>query len=153
MIDLMLDQAEALVEQNPRSSAAKRRAISSAYYASFHMLMWVCAREVLPEEDVGSDAFGRVYRSIDHGPVKNAFLAKGSLEQIDSLQQIRTDFIQLQDARMLADYAPPRPNLFARATAKEHIARARSLVSRLKNLNDKDRQTLAIHLLFQARKK
>lgn len=153
MVELMLDQAETLVEQNPRSSAAKRRAISSGYYAAFHELMWLCANEILPDEDIGSLEFERVYRAIDHGPVKNAFLANGPLKQIDALRRIGTDLIQLQDARMSADYSPPRPNLFDRATAMEHIARARSLVSRLQDLNEKDRQILAVHLLFQARKK
>lgn len=153
MTDLMLDQAEALVEQNPRSSAAKRRAVSSAYYAAFHRLMLLCAREVLPEEDVESAEFERVYRAIDHGPAKNAFLANGPLRQIDALRQIGTDFIQLQDARMLADYSPPRRSLFERSTVSEHISRARSIVFRLQALTEKDRQTLAVHLLFQARKK
>jgi hypothetical protein len=153
MVDLMLDQAEALVEQNPRSGAAKRRAVSSAYYAAFHALMWLCASEMLPDGDIDSADFERVYRGIDHGPMKNAFQTNSPLKQTVVLREIGTDLIQLQEARMIADYSPPRRNLFDRASVKEHIARARSVVSRLDSLADRDRQTLAVHLLFQARKK
>lgn len=153
MVDLMLDQAEALVEQNPRSGAAKRRAVSSAYYAAFHALMWLCASEMLPDGDTESAEFERVYRGIDHGPMKNAFQTNGPLKQTIILREIGTDLIQLQEARMIADYSPPRSNLFERAVVEEQIERARSIVSRLENLTDRDRQTLAVHLLFQARKK
>ncbi|MBO1018861.1 hypothetical protein IPV08_02610 [Methylobacterium sp. SD274] len=153
MVDLMLDQAVALVEQNPRSGAAKRRAVSSAYYAAFHALMWLCASEMLPGGDTSSADFERVYRGIDHGPMKNAFQTNGPLKQTIVLRDIGTDLIQLQEARMIADYSPPRSNLFELAAVKEHLDRARSVVSRLEGLTGPDRQTLAVHLLFQARRK
>ena len=148
----MLEQASELVERYPRSSAAKRRAVSSAYYAAFHWLLWTCARTVLPEAGSESADFERAYRALDHGTLKNAF-AGGSLKKAAALGAIGTDFVQLQEARIKADYSPPRHNLFALAEVKEHLTRARTIIDGLTALNDLDRQTLAINLLFPSRKK
>ncbi|MDP4021836.1 hypothetical protein Q8W71_04290 [Methylobacterium sp. NEAU 140] len=148
----MLDQADELIERYHRSSAAKRRAVSTAYYAAFHWLLWHCAQQILPGEDANSVEFERVYRALDHGTLKNAFngnVLKGN----SSLNAIGTDFIQLQEARIKADYTPPRRNVFALSEAKEHLARAREIIAKMQDLNDADRQVLAIHLLFPSRKK
>lgn len=153
MIGQMLDQADAQLDLYSRSAAAKRRAVSTAYYAAFHAIMWTCARRVLPSEAVDTDAFERVYRGVDHGSVKGVFQPNGALSKLKIFDEIGTDIVQLQAARIRADYSSPRRNLFQFSEAKEHVARARKIVTRLSNLGDEDRQILAIHLLFPVRKK
>ncbi len=152
VMEQMLEQAVELVERHPSSSAAKRRAVSSAYYAAFHWLLWTCARTVLPELQSETAEFERVYRTLDHGTLKNAF-ASNTLKSNAALSAIGTDFVQLQEARIKADYTPPRRNLFALPEVKEHLARARTIIAGLTDLNAQDRQTLAVHLLFPVRKK
>ena len=152
MIDCMLRQAAELVERNPRSSAAKRRAISSAYYAAFHQLLSICADTVLAGGAVDTPEFERVYRAVDHGTLRNAF-AGSALKNNLQLRSIGFDFGQLQEARIKADYSPPRRNLFSLAEVHEHLARAESLIGDLAGLNDSDRRALVIHLLFPSRKK
>jgi hypothetical protein len=153
MVLQMLDQATELIERNPGSSAAKRRAVSGAYYAAFHAVMQLCADEILPGSDAASAEFERVYRQIDHGPLKQAFVSDGPLKRNTALRQIGDDIIRLQDARKLADYAPPRPNVVTLAKAREHVERAREILSRLASLTAQDRRTLALNLLFPPRKK
>jgi hypothetical protein len=152
VMEQMLEQAAELVERHPHSSAAKRRAVSSAYYAAFHWLLWTCGRTVLPDLDPETDEFVRVYRALDQGTLKNAF-ASGLLKSNAALSAIGTDFVQLQEARIKADYTPPRRNLFAVSEVREHLERARTIIDRLTDLNEQDRQTLAVHLLFPVRKK
>ena len=69
-VSQLLEQAPELIERNPGSSAAKRRAVGTAYYATFHAIMQLCADAILPNSDIASAEFGRVYRRIDHGPLK-----------------------------------------------------------------------------------
>lgn len=152
MIDSMLRQAADLVERNPRSSAAKRRAVSSAYYATFHQLLALCAGSILPDGDVGTPEFERVYRTLDHGTLRHAFTA-APLRSNPVLSPIGFGFVQLQEARIKADYSPPRRNLFSLAEVTEYLARARALVSALTELDDPDRRVLVVHLLFPSRKK
>ncbi|MCJ2135732.1 hypothetical protein MKK69_17005 [Methylobacterium sp. J-026] len=153
MVAQMLGQAADLIERFPGSSAAKRRTVSTAYYAAFHAIMQLCADEILPGSDSNSAEFERVYRQIDHGPLKQAFVSDGPLKINQALRQIGDDIVPLQNARKLADYAPPRPNVFTSAKAREHVDRAGDLVTRLQTLTPQDRRTLALHLLFPPRRK
>lgn len=153
MVSRMLDFADEFIDTHPRSSAAKRRAVSTAYYAAFHEIVGVCADEFLPDEDINSVLYERVYRSIDHGTLKRLFQPSGPLGKEKALSEIGRLLVPLQSARITADYAPPQPNVFELQKARSYVLQAREIVERLKVLNGRDRRMLAVSLLFKERPK
>jgi hypothetical protein len=150
MVERFLDIAEQLIASNPRSSAARRRTVSTAYYAAFHSLAQLCADELLPDVEAGSLDYERVYRALEHGTLKTAFRVEQSpLRQRPSLRQIGDLIVPLRTERFRADYLPPMPGVFTRTKAEELIAQARSLVRQLEALGTVDRRSLATYLLFK----
>ena len=150
LVDRLLRLAEDLIDAHPTSSAVKRRAVSTAYYAAFHALARVCADTLLGEDRRGNDAYEKVYRALDHGPLRNAFKA-GPLMTAVALKQIGDLIVPLQNARMLADYAPPRVGFYQESEARDRVAEAREIVERLENLSEADRLTLTVQLIFKDR--
>ena len=156
MVERMLEQAAEMLDRHPGSKAAKRRAVSSAYYAVFHRLMEVCADAVLPDADPASGIYVKVYRALDHGPLKNAFKQAGPLRDHVQIRSIGEAVVELQSARMKADYLPAGydpegEQLFSTADVKRHLAQALRTIDRIDDLNAEDRRIIAIHLLFKDR--
>jgi hypothetical protein len=101
--------------------------------------------------DRNSEIYERVYRALDHGPLKAAFMAKaGPLADRDSLQKIGNLVVRLQSERHRADYLPPNPNMFLES-ARKLVDQARRAVSEIERLSDDDRIALAALLLFKSR--
>ena len=152
MVGRLLDLADQLVQEGVKSSALRRRAVSTAYYAVFHALAKSCASILLPSVDRQSDAYQRVYRALDHGPLKAAFAAgAGPLKDRGPLQKIGEMVVQLQSERHRADYMPPSKAFFSPNEAEELIGPARKAVTEIEALNNKDRVALATWLLFKSR--
>jgi uncharacterized protein (UPF0332 family) len=152
MVGRLLDLADQLVQNDVKSSALKRRAVSTAYYAVFHALAKTCASALLPSVDGKSDAYERVYRALDHGPLKTGFsAAAGPLKERASLKKIGEAVIQLQGERHRADYTPPSKDFFAPNQAETLIRKARQAVEEIEGLSSRDRITLATWLLFKSR--
>ncbi|MCI0357624.1 MAG: hypothetical protein L0211_03950 [Planctomycetaceae bacterium] len=126
----LLDQASHLVslESNRPKQASLRRAISSAYYALFHLLV---------EEASASFAADRelrllVARAFEHGEMKKAAksFAAGNLPKYISavtgsrvpkdLQIVARAFVDLQEARHEADYNFRQR--FTRTEVQDHIS-------------------------------
>lgn len=149
-VSRLLNAADKLVEEGARSSAFKRRAVSTAYYAVFHALAKLCADSLMPSVDPGSDEYARIYRALDHGPLKSAF-AKGPLKDRDSLRKIGDLVIRLQSERHLADYCPPHERRLSRREAQKLVDLARQAVDAINSLGLPDRHTLATCLLFRSR--
>ena len=148
----LLDIADQLIRDSANSSALKRRAVSTAYYAVFHALAKSCANTLLPSVDRNSDAYQRVYRALDHGPLKAAFAGgAGPLKDRKPPKKIGEVVTQLQSERHRADYMPPRKNFFSPNQAETLIQRARKTVTEIEALNNKDRVALATWLLFKSR--
>jgi hypothetical protein len=105
MVARLLDLADQLVREGTRSSALRRRAVSTAYYAVFHALAKSGASILLPSMDRNSEVYERVYRALDHGPLKAAFMIKGGpLKERENLQEIGNRVVRLQSERHRADY-------------------------------------------------
>jgi hypothetical protein len=151
MVGRLLDLADQLVRDT--SSALRRRAVSTAYYAVFHALAKSCAGILLPSSiDRKSDAYQRIYRALDHGPLKAAFGAgAGPLRDRVPLKKIGEVVIQLQSERHRADYMPPSKAFFPQNQAETLIARARKAVMEIEALSNEDRVALATWLLFKSR--
>ena len=148
MADRLLDAAETLLNSEERSSAFKRRAVSTAYYAVFHALAKACANTLLPNDNYDSPDYERVYRTLDHGPLRDAF-SKGPLKEVDSLRKIGELVVRLQNERKRADYLPPLRNVFSSHQARGLLSQARQAVEAINTLGEEDRKTLAVWLLFK----
>lgn len=149
LVSRLLDAADALLMEAPRSSAFKRRAASTGYYAVFHALAKACADILLPV-DRDPEEYSRIYRALDHGPLKSAFTA-GSMKDRKALRLIGDLVIRLQTERQRADYLPDLPVVYSLKQAQELITQARQAVSLIERLGEGDRRTLAVCLLFKAR--
>ena len=84
MVARLLDLADQMVREGAKSSALRRRAVSTAYHAVFHALAKSCASILLPSVDRNSDTYHRMYRALDHGPLRAAFATAGPLKDRES---------------------------------------------------------------------
>ena len=95
----LLEQASHLArrDRNRPKQASLRRAISTAYYALFHLLV---------SEAVGywklKGQRPALARAFDHGKMKHA--SNGCKSADPNLQKVADAFVELQQARHLADY-------------------------------------------------
>jgi len=151
MVSLLLEAADKLVEERPiGSSAFKRRAVSTAYYAVFHALARLCADTLLQPADHTADEYARIYRSLDHGSLRTAF-SKEPLCSGEAFRKIGDLVVPLQSERHRADYLPPVRNIFSQIEVKKLMGQARMAVSEIESLKLRDRRTLATCLLFRPR--
>lgn len=150
LVSRLLDAADKLVKEGRSSSAYKRRAVSTAYYAVFHALAKLCAETLLPSPDRKSEEYSRVYRALEHGSLKTAF-AKKPLSDREPLRKIGELVVGLQSERQDADYAPPLKKRYSQREAKNLVDRARQAVKEINSLGAEDCRTLATCLLFRTR--
>jgi hypothetical protein len=149
MVQSLLRLADDTAKNGAQNATFKRRAVSAAYYAVFHAVAELCAREILGGVKSDSFEFERVYRALEHGSLKNVF-NNPPLNASPQFKQIGILVAQLQSERHRADYLPMR-RLYTAKTCAQHLASARLAVTLLKDLGKADRKTLAITLLFKNR--
>lgn len=148
----LLDIADQLAAQNGRPSlrkAAMRRAVSSAYYAVFHELCYVCADQ-LGVWTKANDLREPVYRLLDHGIARSRLIGKEAAAISSDILQIGTLFRDLQEARHSADYKSSAMAV-SPDWAVSQIAEARRIVELIEALPPDDRLKLAILLVTKAR--
>jgi uncharacterized protein (UPF0332 family) len=99
----LLHQAHHLALKEPKKpkQASLRRAVSSAYYAVFHMLIDDATRSLLALKH--QPLRERLRRAFEHGEMKLAANAYRNSKQPD-LSTVALTFIELQEARHVADY-------------------------------------------------
>jgi hypothetical protein len=133
LADDLLEQAEHLARRDPTrpKQASLRRAISSAYYALFHLLI----REATNAHVSDARLRELVPRAFDHGEMKQACrpFAAGALPDHlkavtdatvpDDLRTVAEVFAQLQQSRHEADYNVARE--FNRPDVLGYVARVR----------------------------
>lgn len=115
----LLEQAEHLArrERTRPRQASLRRAISTAYYALFHLLIRDAVQQIGP--NLTPDLFNRAYRWFDHGAIYQVAKAfqkqtihipngKGVLiaQNDPRVQFVAELFVDLQELRHSADYNP-----------------------------------------------
>lgn len=149
MVEALLRLARSLSEAP--STARRRRAVSTAYYAVFHRLAKLCLDQVQgADDDMTDDERERVYRALEHGSLKNA-MQHPDIAGRARLKHIANDIVALQSARNQADYLPPKAGLFPPRECLDLVVRAEKVVTALDELAPSDRRLLAIHLLFKKR--
>jgi hypothetical protein len=156
----LLIQAEQLAQQDPRrpKQANLRRAVSSAYYALFHLLTSEASALYAEEPGMAS----RINRTHNHGEMKQASLlvvddklpraiqatGGGYTAPLD-LKLVANSFLTLQEARHEADYDLSRT--FRRQGALDLVELAREAFeawSRVRRTDD-SRVYLASFLLLK----
>jgi uncharacterized protein (UPF0332 family) len=111
--DELLDQARHLATREPKKpkQASLRRAISSAYYALFHLLLYEATHLLFPSTPAGLRE--RASRAFSHGEAKSVCesWAKGNgvdgltADPIESgLRDVAAALVDLQELRHKADY-------------------------------------------------
>jgi hypothetical protein len=113
--DDLLNQAERLARQEPKhpKQASLRRAVSTAYYALFHLLIHEATNLLVTDPGLR----GLVPRAFGHGEMKQAceqfredkrfpdqLKAITSASIPDDLKEVANAFVLLQEARHAADY-------------------------------------------------
>ena len=103
----------------PPSDARLRRAVSTAYYAVFHMVLGIAARRFMGPDQEHTAGYALIYRGFDHGRMKDIcgkilsptlsaryqiLLRKTSVSQ--DMRDFAKAFPAIQEARHLADYDP-----------------------------------------------
>lgn len=131
----LLDQAGHLAKREPKrpKQASLRRAVSTSYYALFHLLIDAASRFVARGNN-RADLRYAVTRAFDHGEMKSAAnsFKGGSLPGVLSgavntpipaeLRRLCQTFIDLQQARHEADYDLTR--MFARSEVVDLVTKA-----------------------------
>jgi uncharacterized protein (UPF0332 family) len=151
MVSRLLEVADLLLRAGAHSSAFRRRAVSTAYYAVFHSLAKHCADDLLQPIDRTSDEYSRVYRALEHGALRSAFSRDSPLKKRKNLRDIGDLVIRLQSERHRADYLPPITNVFSLSQAQKPVDEARDIITDIESLSEQDRCVLATHLLFKNR--
>lgn len=134
----------------PSSEADLRRAISTAYYAVFHALAASNAELIggLPQSDMSSLAWERVYRRLDHGRAQNNLRA--ILTQLSpNGENFVSTFIDLQKLRQDADYDPNA--VISLSDTLNMIAQAETAITDFAQLSEEERRFLAAQSLFDRR--
>jgi hypothetical protein len=127
--------------------------VSTAYYAVFHALAKLCADYVTRSARRSTEEYSRVYRSLDHGTLKNAF-GQSPLKDSKKLSTLGAIVVRLQAERHRADYLPPVAGIFSLNAAQELVDLAREAVRELEQLGpqDSDCKILVTCLLFRERR-
>ncbi len=161
LVEHQLENARALAridKRRPRQ-ASLRRAVSTAYYAIFQAPCATCANKLV-DASKPWDVYTPVFRALEHGSTKQAFLQRSVVATVE-LQQFGIAFSELQAAREWADYNPePRPNYkegrndapFTRDEALRLIELAEDAIRILYQLDDETRLKLATRLVTKSRK-
>jgi hypothetical protein len=150
MHDDLLDIAADLARREggkPRQTSL-RRAISSAYYALFHALATLCAKELVGYSKPWR-VYAPIYRTLDHGRAKDVF-KRSLIGYSASITAIGQTFILLQERRHAADYDPSPPQI-GRSEAIDLIGQAKQAIARLDGLPGDERLFIATQLIARTR--
>jgi hypothetical protein len=123
----LIEQAEHLAKRElkkPRQ-ASLRRAVSTAYYAPFHMLTDDAVLKVIPNTPDGLRV--QAQRAFTHGEMRNACEQLTKSSNIFARLLVAEAFVELQIYRHRADYELTQ--VFDRIKVLGIIARANSAIS------------------------
>ncbi len=119
--DELLAVARSLADDSsaPPTDAALRRAVSTIYYALFHVVLRAAALRFVGADSKNSAAYALLYRSFEHAHLRTIFLEldapklnnklAGLLRRSEVSKEVRafaSIFVEAQEKRHLADYHP-----------------------------------------------
>lgn len=144
--------ARRLARANPSKprQADLKRAISTAYYATFHALAGLCADLFIGTGgDRSRPAWRQVYRALEHGFAKNACSQAVNLGFPPGVQNFANSFVRLQEERHRADYDPDAR--YSRAETQLLIANADQAISGLRRSARPDLRAFSALVLLKRR--
>ena len=147
LLEIAADLATRKGHVNVRK-VAMRRSVSSAYYAVYHALCFVCADELVGWSR--TTTLEPMYRLLDHGLAKRRLNGRDAAAISSLILEIGTQFADLQEARHAADYAPPALAVRQDETLNL-IAVAKRTVALIEALGKEDRLKLAVLLIAKPR--
>jgi hypothetical protein len=161
----LIDQAVRLTRPlaaGPPRQTDLRRAISSAYYAVFHMTLGAAADAVIGRTRRGTPAYALAYRSIEHKSLRTIcdmvrrqppplryrrYLPEPAFGP--DLRAFARSTIELQEERYAADYDPT--DQFPASRAGRAINVARAALHHWAAAPETERRSLLMLLLFPPR--
>lgn len=163
----LLEQARQLAHHEPMrpKQASLRRAVSTAYYALFHLLADAASRELVSGQ--GQDALRQsVARALKHSDMKAGCQALANWNQRNpprplaamlpngpsaEAETTAAAFVELQQARHEADYDLSRRFTRSDVLALLSVAEGAFTAFRRLDRNDSSRRILLFNLVFHGR--
>lgn len=125
-----------------------RRAVSTAYYAMFHCLAACCADTLVggPGSNRDMRAWNRMYRSLEHGIARRRCRHRDIAGFPVEIRNFAAVFVEMQDERHEADYAPDAE--FSKADVIRYVNQAENAIAAFGSVNLAQRRAFAVHILF-----
>lgn len=152
MHDDLLELARELAvrEKGKPKQTSLRRSISTSYYAAFHALADMCARELVGWAKPW-EPFVQVYRALDHQVARRIFISdRNGAVFGPRVAELGGIFVLLQANRQAADY-DPQPHRFGRSETLEVVEMAKRVVEIVSELPADIRLLLAVSLITRKR--
>ena len=130
------------------TQANLRRAVSTAYYAVFHLLTRTAADLLIGKTH--NSAWHLAYRALEHGNAKNACRNKRAMEIFPpEIREFAETFVVLQGARHQADYSYEKN--YDRQDTLAVIDTAEGAIAQFEGAGREDRRSFVAYLLFKRR--
>ena len=152
--DHLVELAEQILQIGagyPRQ-ATINRAVSTAYYALFHALSQDCVAQTVrsPRSSLYWSIVTPIYRAIEHASARRVFdrITKDGAAS----RALRAEaFLELQSARIAADYDPRPENRLSRKEAVDLLKQGRAAIDALRSMPKDHRLLLAVQLITKPR--
>lgn len=134
--------------------AQLNRAISTAYYALFHAVCRLCVAKTVgtPRSTRHWEIVTPILRSVDHAAGRKVFARfAGDPTASDPLRVLSRAFLELQAARIAADYDPGPQHRATRRDAFDLLDQARSGLQALSGLANDEGLLLSVQLITKQR--
>ena len=135
----------------PPSQASLRRAVSTAYYALFHCMAENCANMLVGEPGSGQSrpAWRQAYRALQHGTAKQRSRQELIKRFPPDIQEFADWFAEMQGKRETADYDPT--GNFEQSAVIADIDSSADVISRFRQVPERDRRAFAVYVLLNLR--
>ena len=129
-----------------------RRAVSSAYYALFHLLSQYCADMLVGATKAprSQAAWLQAYRSLDHSYVKNQCSKLSRLSFPPQIRRFGELFVEMQKERERADYDPE--TVFNRNEVLQRIKEVEKVIEKSGTTDNKDLRAFAVLVALKRRR-
>jgi len=139
-------------EQELPQEARRRRAVSTAYYAVFHALAGRCASTLVTYRGSDWATYSLAYRALDHKAAKQLFEARNiEAEYGAEVATLAQAFVNLQQARITADYTPPTRFPYGKTAVAEFVEQARNACQIVAKIPVVQMRRLAAQLILKRR--
>jgi uncharacterized protein (UPF0332 family) len=149
---LLVAQFLASSDQVLPEEARARRAVSTAYYALFHALAGRCASTLVTYRGSDWETYSLAYRALDHAAAKRLFEARNiEADYGADIATLAQAFVNLQQARITADYVPSTRFPYGKTAVTEFVEQARNACQIVAKIPVAQMRRLAAQLILRRR--